>query len=260
MKRVIISLVAIIAMAVVFNACQKEDALKGERKVMGNEAYVSCESQCIELGSEVYYAVVDQEIVTWGSSKSPSTKTVDVEYYNTETHFVLKVKSTEGWSDLVIDGVSVWTNGPVAANTWGTYSYELDEDWAACDNINFALQVSGNGPPAEFVVNYDLIGLCGCEVSLVTDLVCGETNTLTVTFIPEEDGIYAVQGGLNANAVIQTKGANGLTENTTHPSTINSTASVTRWEGNLTSCDPVTVTIEFTGNCSIGTWSFEKLN
>jgi hypothetical protein len=32
MKRVIISLVAIIAMAVVFNACQKEDALKGERK------------------------------------------------------------------------------------------------------------------------------------------------------------------------------------------------------------------------------------
>jgi uncharacterized protein (TIGR02145 family) len=56
--------------------------------------------------------------------------------------------------------VSSWTGGPVDPNVWANYVVPLPEGWQACDDYNFVLQIVGNGPPAEFAVEYDLVGVC----------------------------------------------------------------------------------------------------
>lgn len=121
-----------------------------------------CTEDCIEVGSEDYFEKEDSQIVSWGGKEGDKfSKTVDIIYYNTETEFVLKVRSTNGWSDLVIGGVSSWTDGPVDADEYGTYSFSLEEGWKACDIIDFRLQVTGNSPQADFDVSYNLFGVCG---------------------------------------------------------------------------------------------------
>lgn len=172
-----------------FNSCSKEESSpitnNQSKNLKAAIAYVGCETQCIEQSSGDYYYKTDQQVVTWGGRfGNANSKTVDIEYYNTETEFVLKVRSTSGWSDLVINGASAWTHGPVAANVWGTYSVALTEGWQACDLINWSLQVTGNGNPAYFTVNYNLIGLCGCDEDF--NYVNNNDGTYTFTYIPEE--------------------------------------------------------------------------
>lgn len=147
-----------------FSSCQKESPIDqlSEPGIMPalKSNYAGCSSSCINLsGNPVeYFEKADSKTITWGNGIH--SKTVDIIYYNTESDFILNVRSSTGWADLVINGVSSWTGGPVAANTWAEYPVTLPEDWQACDDYNFALQVAGQGPPVSFDVTYQLVGVC----------------------------------------------------------------------------------------------------
>jgi hypothetical protein len=97
-----------------------------------------------------------------------------------------------------------------------------------------------------------------CVNDLSVVLVCGETRMASFTFTAEEAGPIVIQGGLTAGAVIVSATSNVLTQNTTHSSVVNSTASVTRWEGDVDACTEVTVTITFTGGNGIGDWTAKR--
>jgi uncharacterized protein (TIGR02145 family) len=164
---------ALIIAGAIFHSCQKEipdsQAASGSKMVMGT--YTDC-TECIDLTADpvLYYEKTALQTVNWGTKTAPFSKNVDIIYYNTEDNFVIKVRSTNGWSDLIIDEVSSWTNGPIAPNVYGEYIVPLPVGWQACDDYNFTLQVAGNGPQAVFTIEYQLIGVCcaGCP-GTVTD-------------------------------------------------------------------------------------------
>lgn len=222
-----------------------------------------CSTTCISDSN--YYPTTDQKIISWGGpNNNNNSKTVDVEYYNTETHFVLKVRSSRGWSDLIIDGSSVWTQGPVAAGQWATYTYPLSADWKACDTESFTLQVAGNGPAASFDVNYNLIGICPpCETSFTgTAVSCSESREAVYTFTSKDGAEYfKIQGGLNnftgADAVITVEGGNNVDVSQRTPG--GSSNRIITVEGALGECETITVKIKWnstnSGSTITGNWS-----
>lgn len=276
MKNSILSRLASIAfVSLLFTAtigCQEDEA---QRTGTSNDAAQTlrttsdgnCAEDCIE--DQNYFIDTQQTIVRWGGpNQNNNSKTVDIEYYNTETHFILRVKSTNGWSDLVINGVSSWTNGPVAANTWGTYSYPLDQGWEACDLEDFSLSVSGNGPPAQFMVTYNLFGVCsGCETEFTGDAVsCGTDREANYTFTAETDMSYIkIQGGLTnftgADAVVTVTGGN-LTQSQSTPG--GSSNRIIKVEGSVSACETITINIKWNstnpGGTITGDWSVKDAN
>ena len=225
----------------------------------------NCMTDCIKVGGP-YFATTNQQIVSWGGNNK-FNKTVDIEYYNTATDFVLKVKSTEGWSDLVIDGVSSWTEGPVAENEWGTLVIPLSAGWKACDVKSFLLQIAGNGPQAEFNVNYSLFGVCNdCVTSFTGKAIsCGADREAVYTFKSDTDlSYFKIQGGLTnftgADAVVTVTGGNGVTKSQRTPG--GSSNRVITVEGGISKCSEVTITITWnstnTGGIITGDWSVKN--
>ncbi len=153
---------------VIMTACQKQEPIKTSMDkpsgpVLKTTIVPDCQSLCINNLFPEYYSMSDQVTIKWGGQKHQKSKTVDIEYYNTDSQFILKVKSTNGWNDLVIDSVSAWTAGPVPADQWGEHVMALPPDWEACDLFQFELQVAGIGPPSCFTISYPLIGICTNE-------------------------------------------------------------------------------------------------
>ncbi len=161
-----ISAIAIVLIAgAMINSCQKDTTLTqvpdnispAESGLKNTNA--TCVN-CINLMANPvrYYTQSQFKEVTWGNGKH--SKTVVIQYLNTESVFILKAKSSNGWSDLIINGISSWTGGPVDPNVWASDTLDLPQGWQECDDFNFTLQVVGNGPPADFLVEYDLVGVC----------------------------------------------------------------------------------------------------
>ncbi|HLF52664.1 hypothetical protein [Flavobacterium sp.] len=254
------------------SSCQKEELTENKELAPNSDFSLiingNCESDCI-VEDGPYFENIDQTIVSWGGPNNNNfSKTVDIKYFNTETHFILQVKSTKGWSDLVINGVSSWTGGNVAPNVWETYSYPLDEGWQACDLESFTLQVTGNGPQANFNVSYSLIGLCGgCETSFIGEPIsCDETREAVYTFTSEEDlGYIKIQGGLTnftgQDAIITVLGGN-LTASQSTPG--GSSNRIIKVEGSATACEPVTIHVTWnssnSGGIITGNWSVKNSN
>lgn len=123
------------------------------------ETYLNCNDNCIAKDSQTYFAKDAEQTVSWGGPDNDKfSKIVYIKYFNTETHFVLQVLSTVGYSDLVIDGIS--SGIKAAENTWANYTFPLKAGWKSCDTVNLRLQVAANGPQGVFDVNYALVGLC----------------------------------------------------------------------------------------------------
>lgn len=171
--RILLAIVLWLSGSMLFYTCQNDEfdnqtlTLTGDDYISEEDALresallvINNQQACINPDDPVYVENTQQETAQWGNPKSPFIKTVDIAYYSTLTHFALKVKSTHGFADLLIDGESVWVNGPVGENEWGVYSVELPVGWAAGDIYSFALKVAGYGPPAFFDVEYHLIGEC----------------------------------------------------------------------------------------------------
>lgn len=227
----------------------------------------NCAEDCIE--DQNYFIDTQQAVVSWGGpNQNNNSKTVDIEYYNTETHFVLRVKSTNGWSDLVINGVSSWLGGPVAANVWATYTQPLVSGWQACDLKSFTLGVSGNGPPANFMVTYNLFEVCsGCETGFFGDAIaCGTEREANYTFTADSDMDYIkIQGGLTnftGNDAIITVVGGDLTSSQSTPG--GSSNRVIKVEGSVNACETITINIKWnstnSGGIITGDWSVKDAN
>ncbi len=176
MKKLLISLFcAIVFGGIIFLSCQNDEQmiqpqLPEEGIVVRAVSANNLKSAvCIDPTNPVYAKATAEQTIEWGNKKNPFVKTVSIVYYNTETHFVVEVMSTNGWSNLIIDGSSSWNNGPVDENTWGIYQQELPLNWSAGDNIAFELKVVGKGPQVTFDIHYSLIGICSNEFGTVTD-------------------------------------------------------------------------------------------
>lgn len=122
--------------------------------------------ECIDPTVLEYNIVTDSKTVEWGNPRNPFKKTVEIEYYNTLTEFVLWVSSTEMIADVLVDDESIKDfDGTVEAGDDGVeFRFDLDEDWEAGDKQTFSLKVTGSGPAAEFEVDYALVGACWLEV------------------------------------------------------------------------------------------------
>lgn len=245
------------------------NALKTAAPVSTKISSGDCSIDCIKADGP-YFKTSEQQIVTWGGPNSDKfSKTVNIEYYNTTTDFILKVKSSNGWSDLVINGVSSWTTGPVAANAWGTLTIPLSSGWKACDIKSFALQITGNGPQAVFNVNYSLFGICtDCVTSFTAKAIsCGQSREAVYTFKSDTDlSSFKIQGGLTnftgADAVVTvTGGTNIVSTQKTPGGSSNRVITVT---GSAAKCSEVTIRVTWnstnTGGVITGDWSVSTNN
>ncbi len=152
---------------IIWQSCQKDDeheTLYSDVETMQLKCATvyDCSTVCIDPDDAEYFVAHDQIVVGWGGpEKNKFNKTVDVKYYNTLTHFVLQVMSSNGIADVLIDDVSVKNfYGTVPPDTWQEINFPLANDWQACDTWAFELQITGFGPPAFFGVEYNLIGEC----------------------------------------------------------------------------------------------------
>ncbi len=117
--------------------------------------------ECIDPTVLEYNKVTDLKSTEWGNPRDLSSKTVDLEYYNTLSQFVLRVKSTGIIADVLVDDKSIKDfDGRVAADTWQEFTFELEEDWQAGDTWAFEIKVNGSGTRAEFDVDYVLVDEC----------------------------------------------------------------------------------------------------
>jgi len=132
----------------------------------------SSEITCIDPHDSEYNKESESKTVEWGNRRNPFKKTVEIEYYNTLNEFVLRVKSSRAITDVLADDESIKDfDGTVAAGTWQEFTLDLDENWQAGDSKSLSLRIAGSGPPAEFEVNYTLLGECE------TGFTCGDPVT-----------------------------------------------------------------------------------
>lgn len=231
-------------------------------------AYENCTTNCISEGSATYFEQTAQQTVSWGGPNNDKfSKTVYIKYFNTLTDFKILVLSTNDFSDLIINNTS--TGISAASNTWAEYSLPLETTWNACDTKNFKIQVSGNGPQANFEINYNLIGQClsSCETTFTGKAIaCGSAREAEYTFTSKEDvSNLKIQGGLTnftgTNAVVTITGGN-LTQSQKTPG--GSSNRVITIEGSVKACEKITINIKWnstnSGGIITGQWSASATN
>ena len=139
----------------------------------------SCEDDCIEPGSDIYYPVSDEATLSVG----PNTKSVSYTAYNTETDFVVDVtyaitsgrSNPEATITIDIDGNEVEYTGVIPGSTV-SHTVPLAEDWAGCDAVSFSILQEGLGAPITFNESYALIPVClGQEPGDVISPTTGKT-------------------------------------------------------------------------------------
>jgi uncharacterized protein (TIGR02145 family) len=167
-KALFVALTTLFIVSLSFWACQKDEIKTGnpdtteQVELKTQQADAHCPARCIQPTNPEYYEISNHQTISWaGSENDKFSKTVSINYYNTLTHFVLRIKSTNGIADVLIDGQSVKNfEGTIAKDTWHQISFPLQEGWQGCQQWSFELKVTGNGPAATFGVQYFLIGMC----------------------------------------------------------------------------------------------------
>ena len=205
-KTLMVALATLLIGSFCFWACQKDEPISGKTdstehiQLKTGHDEPDCNTHCINPDEEVYFEKTDQQIISWGGRHNDQfSKTVDIVYYNTLDAFILNVKSSENIANLLVDGISVKEFSiPLPADTWYELSFPLAYGWEVCDDFNFQFSVIGNGPPAVFDVEYQLIGECIEPSTSVTFIYNGEEVTYGVV---ESAGRYWLDRNLGASRV-----------------------------------------------------------
>jgi len=184
--KIIFIVSSIFSCLIIWQSCQKDEepgTLYKDVETMQLKSGIvfDCSTFCIDPDDPEYFVGHDQLVVGWARpGNNKFSKKIEIKYYNTLTHFVLKVMSSNGIADVLMDDVSVKNfEGTVPPDTWQEITFPLAEDWEACDTWAFELEVTGFGPPACFEVEYNLIG--ECVVYYTLDLAVYPEGAGTVT-------------------------------------------------------------------------------
>ena len=136
----------------------------------------SCDDDCIEPGSEIYYPVSDVASLSVGRN----TKSVSYSAYNTETDFLVEVTyaitagpaKAKATITIAIDGNEVeYTE--VNSGSTVSHTVPLAEGWAGCDEVTFSVVQEGLGTPITFSESYALIPVCAEESLEIGDAYQG---------------------------------------------------------------------------------------
>ena len=178
-KTILGALATLLIGSLCFWACQKEDPLtqtpesESETGITLKSDPIDCSTHCIDPDDPVYCEKEQEKTVTWGNPRNPHSKTVEIVYFNTIEAFILKVTSSEDIANLLVDEVSVKEfSNPLPADTEYELTLPLPNDWQVCDNFSFEFSVIGNGPPAYFDVEYQLVGECTAHLCDPTIEIC----------------------------------------------------------------------------------------
>lgn len=130
----------------------------------------SCDDDCIEPESEIYYPISD---MATGSS-GINTKSVSYSAYNTETDFVVEVTyaittgPANAKATITIDiAGNIMEYTEVSSGTTVSHKVPLAEDWAGCDEVLFSVVQEGLGTPITFSESYALIPVCSPPLTVV---------------------------------------------------------------------------------------------
>jgi uncharacterized protein (TIGR02145 family) len=183
--KIIFFVSSIFACLIIWQSCQKDEeplSLNKDAESMPLKTAVVFGSPIVCIDPDgPYIEGSDMLVVSWGGSNNDKfSKSIEIKYYNTLQDFVLKVMSSNGIADVLMDGVSVKNfKVTVPPGEWQEITFPLGEDWEADETWAFKLEITGFGPPAYFDVDYSLIGACWprdteTHVVEVTNLTTGK--------------------------------------------------------------------------------------
>jgi len=237
-----------------------------------------CEDNCLTLGEAVtFYKNFDSGELREGSAVTKQVKATVYLIINDQNRAYYKVDyesrriSGSSNEDVNITGTLNGETFSTLGGKWnttnpvqGTFSTALfDYTNVECgDTFNFTFNETSKAANVNWNENIAQLAYCidDCEDKLTVELECDDINTATFTFLAEEAGPIVIQGGLTNGTTIISAISEELDRNETHSSVQNSNANVTRWEGNVSACQEVTITIKFAGGSGIGDWSAKREN
>ena len=229
MKKIYL-LTMILALAVVFNACQKDELLSAEEyaKKANTESFAAGASlenvpDCEECLDEPYIASVD----VYGGG-NPGSVIGQIELWNDNENLYIRIGDFSYDKIIIVpflDGGSEEPGNPVynqheVVFVDGVKTYVLAEGWDFCTAKRFWIKIEGKaGGTTSYFIDYYRYQICeeaceldfygaGYEGQFVVEEVSYNRKAV-YTFIPEEAGAYKIQGGLTnftgADALVLTE-------------------------------------------------------
>lgn len=264
---------------VVFSSCQNdvlENDLTDTNALMSAslltfQPFEDCQLQCIEEGSETYYAESGSL-----SESNGQQRTISYIYYNTETHFVVEAtyqqnnSNTKANIDISINGTKE-SFSDVTQGSTASSSIELPEGWLACDIMEFSIianfnngqanpnsQNSRGGSIKNNSVNpaqndlesgslsYSLIGVCPpCEESF--SYKENQDGSYTFTYISTES-IEGAEVKLTCPHIADFEAVDGK-QYEVNPGQSKGAPTVLTWTGDIEACTEITFELAFTADC-----------
>ena len=218
----------------------------------------------IKIGGP-YHEKKDQKVI----SSADNLGKVELIYFNTETDFIIKVRSTEGWNDLYINDVDAWTGAEVLPNEWRELSYPLDINWQPCDFEHFKLTVITKNQPVYFQVNYNLFGIESddCKTYFTGKIISnGSQCEVNYTFKSADEQDYVeIKGNLTSSigldADIEVSGGN---LSVSQGKTSTNGKRIIKISGSVEECEPIIINIKWKSGISDGKltdrWSINDEN
>lgn len=234
----------------VFTSCEQE-SMEGEMVNLEKMLFLTgadCATDCLEPEGP-YVAGSDITNQLWAGGKHE--KIVSYTVYNTPTHFMVEVyyeRNNGKASDLLRATAfnEVQEAFTVESGSTTVFEFDLQNNWEACDIVDFEIRQEGQGSPIDLSGDYSLFSFCGCE----EDFNYEENADGSYTFI------YTADENLeNAEVKFTTPHITGFEaldgkEYSSNPGQGNGSNTVLTWTGDITMCEEITFTLAFDADCS----------
>ena len=270
---------------ILFISCKKadqlettEDASKRNIVLVSGGAPIElpdCWSTCINPEGP-YIEGSGSKTQNWGNTSNPHWKTVDWVAYNTPTSFIVSVTFTHsgGNSSNTVSATAFGSTQSVttlASGSTATFTFNLPNDWSACDNVPFSIYQEGQNAPMNLSCAYNLYGVCAESDECITSftgeaILCGTQREAVYTFTSANDQDYIkIQGGLTnftgADAEVIVSDPDLAVSQWTPGGGSNRVIKV---EGSVDACQTITIRIRWnstnSGGITTGSWSVKDGN